>query len=528
MTKILMTYSNTEGLERLLNHPEFKVDIQPKPSPEKLLQLIPAYDGLLIRSEVKVTKEVIDKAPALKLIVRAGTGVDNIDTTTATQKGIAVANIPGGNTISATEHTIALLLALSRNIPQAHYSIKSGLWEKEKFTGTELQGKVLGLIGLGRIGKEVAKRALSFGMRVIAYDPYVTDEYGKSIGVELKQNLDEIYAQSDYISLHTPLNESTRHLINKDSISKLKTGCRIINCARGGIIDEEALCDGIKSGKIHSAALDVFEKEPLSKDSPLLELQNVLLTPHLGASTEEAQIKIAQEASELIIDFFTKGIIRNAVNIPQVDMETFKNIRPYLDLVEKIGLFQGQIVEGRIKEIELVYAGEISNMNLSLVTPSYLKGLLTPILDIKVNFVNANYVAQERGIKVKESRVSFSEDYTSLIKALVFTDITELDISGTVFAHQLPRIVNIKNLDVDIVPEGCMLFLENIDKPGVIGKIGTILGNNKINIASMQVGRKEVSKEAITIINIDNIPDDETIKEIEKIDGVTKVKLVKI
>jgi len=318
----------------------------------------------------------------------------------------------------------------------------------------------------------------------------------------------------------------TEKLNQTDSINKMKDGVRIINCARGGIIDEIALYDGIKSGKICSAALDVFEKEPLPKDSPLLELQNVLLTPHLGASTEEAQMKIAKESSELIVDFFTKGIIRNAVNIPQVDIETFKTLKPYLDLAEKLGLFQGQIIEGRIKGIEIVYAGEISNMNLSLATLSYLKGLLTPILDIKINFVNATYIAQERGIKVKESKVSFTEDYTSVISAKVFTDKALFDISGTVFAHELPRIVNIKTLDVDIVPEGYMLFLENIDRPGIIGKIGTILGNKKVNIASMQVGRKEISQEAITIINIDNIPDNETIKEIEKIDGITKVKLL--
>ncbi len=528
-TKILMTYSNTEGLEKLLNHPDFQIDIKPKPTQEQLAQFISNYDGLLIRSEVKVTKEVLDSGKNLKLIVRAGTGVDNIDIPYATQKGVVVMNIPGGNTISAAEHTIGLLLALSRNIPQAYSSLKKGQWNREKFVGTELQGKIIGIIGLGRIGKEVAKRCQSFEMKVIAYDPFISEEYAKTINVELK-SLKEVLAMSDYISIHTPKTEQTKNLINENAIAKMKQGVRIINCARGGIIDEKALISALKSGHIKGAALDVFEKEPLPGDSLLLDqsLENLILTPHLGASTEEAQIKIAQESAELIIDFFTKGIIKNAVNMPNVDIETYNKIKPYLQLNEAIGLLESQLIEGGIQEVEITYSGEITDVNTNILTHALLKGLLTPILDIKVNFVNAGYIAKERGIKVKETKTKETIDYTSLVGVKVNTDKEKLSISGTIFFHQFPRIVSIKGLDVDIQPEGCMIILENIDRPGIIGKVGTLLGENNINIARMQVGREKVGGEAITVINIDNYVSDEILRKISKINGVTKVKFVQL
>ncbi|OGS18959.1 MAG: phosphoglycerate dehydrogenase [Elusimicrobia bacterium RIFOXYA2_FULL_40_6] len=527
MIKLLMTYSSTEGLDKLLNHPQFKVEVNSKPTPEKFAEIIPAYEGLLIRSEVKVTKEIMDAAKNLKLIVRAGTGVDNIDKAYATQKGIVVMNVPGGNTVSACEQALTLLLATARNTPQAHASVKAGKWEKEKFMGTELQGKTLGLIGMGRIGKEVAVRMKAFEMKVIAYDPFLTQEYAKSIGVELA-TLEEIYANADFISLHTPLNEQTKYLINKDSLAKMKPGMRIINCARGGIVDEKALYDALKSGQIKAAALDVFEKEPLAKDSPLLELENVILTPHLGASTEEAQVKIATESSNMIIDFFTKGIIRNAVNMPSVDMETYKKINPYLELAEKIGSLQGQMIEGAIKEIEIIYEGEAANFNVATITPAYLKGLLSPILDIKVNFVNASFIAKERGIKVKEIKTSETEDYSSLITAKVISEKSQLVISGTVFSRQFPRIVNMKGLDVDIIPQGCMIILDNMDRPGMVGKIGMLLGSNGVNIASMQVGRDKIGGKALTIINTDVCASEEILKKIAEIDGIANVKMVEL
>jgi D-3-phosphoglycerate dehydrogenase len=524
--KILITYPGLDGLDELKNNTNFEIDHQVKPTPEKLIELIPKHDCLIIRSEVKVTPDVIKAADTLKLIVRAGTGVDNVDLKAATQKGIVVMNVPGGNTISAAEHTFSLILAMARNVPQAHGKLKEGKWEKKKFMGTELQGKVLGLVGLGRIGKEVARRARSFEMKVITYDPFASEDFVRSTNVTVC-SLDELYAQADFISLHAPLNETTKHMINSESIAKMKKGVRIINCARGGIIDSQALYEALKSGHVKSAAIDVFEKEPCT-ESPLFELENVVVTPHLAASTEEAQIKIAHELSGMVVDFFQKGVIRNTVNMPSMDFETYKKQKPYLDLAEKMGSFQGQIIEGGIKGINIEYAGEISGFNTSVLTLSYLKGLLTPILDIKVNFVNAQVLARERKIKVKETKSSESEDYTSLITANVKTDKGELNVSATLFAHQQPRIVNIKGLDIDIIPQGHMILLENTDRPGVIGKIGTTLGSNNINIARMQVGRKASGGEAITIVNVDGCPSKETLGEISRIDGIKKVKLVQL
>ncbi|MCX7715969.1 MAG: phosphoglycerate dehydrogenase, partial [Endomicrobia bacterium] len=336
--KILMTYKNTEGLEKLLSHPEIQVDIKPKPSQEELLNLVKDYDGLLIRSEVKVSQEIIESTDRLKVICRAGTGVDNVDIISATKKGIVVMNVPGGNTISACEHTIGLILAMMRNIPQADSMLRSGKWEREKFVGSELQGKVLGLIGLGRIGSEVAKRMKSFEMKIIAYDPYVSEDYAKQLGVELK-SLEDLFKEADIISLHIPKTEATKNLINKNAMMKMKDGVKIVNCARGGIVNEAELYEMLKTGKVAAAALDVFEKEPTT-DSPLFSLPNVVVTPHLGASTEEAQVKIAQEVSDMMIDFFVKGVIRNAVNIPSLDYETYHKLKPYIILLEKIGKLQ--------------------------------------------------------------------------------------------------------------------------------------------------------------------------------------------
>ncbi|OIO75392.1 MAG: phosphoglycerate dehydrogenase [Elusimicrobia bacterium CG1_02_37_114] len=529
MTKILMTYSSTEGMEKLLNNSEFKIDVHPKPSPEEYLKIVAGsdYDVLLLRSEVKVTSDIIKAGKNLKLIIRAGTGVDNIDSKTATEYGVIVMNVPGGNTISACEHTIAMMLALARNVPQASGLLKTGVWKKEKFLGTELQGKTLGVVGLGRIGREVAKRAQSFEMRIIGYDPFVSEDFAKTINIELK-TLDELFAESDFITLHVPKSDSTKYMINSETIKKMKEGVRIINCARGGIIDEIALCEAIKSGYVKGAAIDVFEKEPAPPDHPLFKLDNVIVTPHLGASTEEAQVKIAQEVSDMILDFFTNNIVCNAINMPSIDRETYKKIKPYSDLLEKMGLLQAQLIEGGIKEILLQYNGEISRSNLSVLTLSYLKGLLSPILDIKVNFVNAGLLARERGIKIKEIKNEQAEDFTSLIDAKVITDSEQLNVCGTVFADQFPRIVNLRDLDVDVRPQGCMIILENADTPGIIGTVGTILGKNKINIANMQVGRRQSGGDAITIVNVDTCPSNQVIDEINKIKGVKKAKFVQL
>lgn len=521
-----MTYDNTEGLDALLKHPDFKVEIHAKPTPEQFKELIKDYDGLMIRSEVKVTPDIIAAAAKLKFIGRAGTGVDNVDIPSATQKGIVVANVPGGNTISAAEHTVGLMLALARNIPQAHGLLKNKEWKREKFVGTELQGKTLGLIGLGRIGREVAYRMTSFGMKIIAFDPFASIEFAQSSGIVLK-TLDEIYAESDYISVHSPLNDSTRNMINTESLKKMKKGVRIVNCARGGIIDEKALSAAIKEGQVKGAAVDVYAKEP-PVDWTLIETDGVVATPHLAASTEEAQVKIATELSDVVIEYFTKGVIRNAVNVPTLDWETYKKLEPYIALSEKIGLFQGQLIEGGIKEARIQFKGEISGFNTTPLLVAYLKGLMTPVLDVKVNFVNAPGLAKERGIVVKETKTEAVEDYTSLITATVVTDKGEIPIAGTLFSHKNPRIVKLLNLTTDIVPSGNMMIVSNLDRPGVVGQVCVFLGKNNINIANMQVARKEAGGEALTIINVDSAIPADVLKQVGEFSGVNKVKQVSL
>jgi D-3-phosphoglycerate dehydrogenase len=526
MYKILMTYDNMEGLDALAANKEFKIEVHPKPSPEKFKELIKDYDGLLIRSEVKVTADIIEAAEKLKFIGRAGTGVDNVDKTAATQKGIVVANVPGGNTISAAEHTIGLMLSLARNIPEAHKSLKSKKWDRKSFDGTELFGKTLGLIGLGRIGTEVAKRMIVFGMNVIAYDPFANVDLAKSYGIEIK-SLDEVFAEADYISIHSPLNDATRGMINSAAIAKMKDGVRIINCARGQIINEKDLSDAIKVGKIRGAAIDVYAKEP-PEDWVLIETENTITTPHLAASTEEAQIKIALEMSEVIIDFFTKGLIRNAVNVPAVDWKTYEKMIPYLTLAEKVGSFQAQIAEGVIEEVEISYYGSFANFNVNPLTVAYLQGLLNPILDVKVNSVNASVIAKERGIKVKEVIMKNAGDYLGLMEARLKSTSENISISATLFNDKNLKIININNLNVDIVPANGKIFIINDDKPGIVGKLGDILGDTGINISGMSVGRKKSSSEALTIIEVDSELSNDIIEKLSKIQGVKKVKYISL
>jgi len=528
MTKILVTDPiSEEGLRVLKKSPQFKVEFKLKPKPEELVSIIPEYEVLLVRSETKVTKEIIDQARKLKLVGRAGTGVDNIDLNAATKAGILVINVPGGNTIAATEHTFALLLALARNLARGDASTKQGKWERSKFIGSELYGKTLSLLGLGKIGREVAVRALAFGMRVLAYDPYVSEDYAKNIGVELV-NFEDALKKADYLSLHLPLNEQTKGLINQKTITSMKEGVRIINTARGEIIDEDALTEAIKSGKIAGAALDVFAQEPIPLDSPLLKLENVVLTPHLGASTEEAQERVAEELAKAVVDYFEKNVIRNAVNLPTIEPELWEIFEPYTLLTRKMGSFLGQIVDGRIKEISLRYCGEIVQYNLTPLTYSFLQGFLTPILDVEVNLVNASFLARERGIKVTELKTQEKVDFANLISVSAKTIEERIDFAGTLLLENLPRLVKIGQLSIDVCPEGWILVLNNVDRPGIIGYVGTVLGKNGINIASMEVGRKMLGGEAVTFINVDSEVPVKVLEEIRKYPGITRVKLVKL
>ncbi|MFA5146122.1 MAG: phosphoglycerate dehydrogenase [Candidatus Omnitrophota bacterium] len=525
--KILISDSlSKEAVDILEKEKEFKVDVNTKLTPDELKKAIKNYDALAVRSGTKVTREIIEAADRLKVIGRAGVGLDNVDVEAASKKGIIVVNTPGGNTISTAEHTMSMMLALSRNIPQADCSMKKGEWERKKFMGVELYGKTLGILGLGRIGTEVARRALSFDMRVVAYDPYLSLEKAKELGIE-SVNLKTLFKEADYITVHTPLTEETKGIVSDKEFDIMKKGVRIINCARGGIIDEGALSRAIEAGKIAGAALDVYEKEP-PKDSKLLKLDKVVLTPHLGASTEEAQVNVAIDVANTIKDILLNRCIRNAVNIPCVDSEILRTIEPYLKLAENIGSMHSQLADGHIKRVKIRYVGDIIKYDLAPFTVSLVKGMLTPILQETINFVNALVIAKERGINIIETKTAEVQDFASLIWVEVETEKTTNSISGTLFTKVDPRIVKINEFYVDCVPQGYMLVVFNKDVPGIIGQIGTILGKNKINIAGMSFGREDKGGRAITVLNVDSEVSKKVLDEIRKANNIEEVKLVKL
>lgn len=516
-----------EAVDILEKEKDLKVEVNTKLTPEDLKKVIKDYDALLVRSSTKVTKDVINAADKLKVIGRAGVGLDNVDVDAASKKGIIVINTPGGNTISTAEHTFSMMLALSRSIPQADLSMKKGEWERKKFMGVELYGKVLGIVGLGRIGTEVAKRALSFNMRVVAYDPYLSFEKAKELGIE-SSDLASLLKKADYITVHTPLTDETKHVMSDKQFEIMKKGVRIINCARGGIIDEVALVKAIESGKVAGAALDVYEQEPPAKDSKLLKLNKVVLTPHLGASTEEAQVNVAVDIANTARDILLGRCIRNAVNMPCVDPEVFKVIEPYLKLSEKIGSIITQIVEGHIKRVKIRYVGDILKYELSPFTVSVMKGMLTPILQDTVNFVNSLVIAKERGITVVESKTAEIQDFASLIIVDVETDKAKSLVAGTLFTKTDPKIVKINEFWVDCTPEGNMLVVFNKDVPGIIGEIGTIFGKNKINIASVSFGRDIKGGNAVSVWNVDSDVPKKVLDDIKGAKNIQEVKLVKL
>jgi len=528
MFKILVSDPlSKEGLKILQEVKEFQVDVKTELKPQELKEIIKDYHALIVRSATKVTKEIIEAAHNLKVIGRAGVGLDNVDLEAATQRGIIVMNTPAGNTISTAEHTMSLMLAISRNIPQAHFSVKSGEWKRSKFIGVELYNKTLGIIGLGRIGSEVAKRALSFGMKVLAYDPFLSQQVAESLGVTLV-DLKELLKKSDYITIHTPLTEETKHLLSYEEFALIKEGVRIINCARGGIIDELALAEAIKEGKVASAAIDVFEKEPPTLDNPLLKLENVIVSPHLGASTEEAQVNVAIEVAEIVRDALLGKGIRNAANYPSVEAEVYKILKPYIELAEKLGLFSSQLVEGRFQELNLTYGGEIIQYDLSPLTMALIKGILSPILKETVNFINALTLAKERGISIKEVKSSKEEEFVTLVQLEIKTDKETRKILGTLAPNKKPRIVKIDDYYVELSPQGQMLVIQNWDRPGLIGNLGTLLGSHKINIAAMTFGRQKPGGMAITVLNVDSPVPVEVIEKMKKIENVLAVKEIRL
>jgi len=526
--KVLISDSlSKEAVEILQKEKEFSVDVNTKMTPEELKKAIREYDALVVRSSTKVTKEIIEAADKLKIVGRAGVRLDNVDVDAASKKGVIVVNTPAGNTISTAEHAFTMMLALSRNIPQADLSMKRGEWERKKFMGHEVYGKTLGIIGLGRIGTEVAKRALAFGMKVLAYDPYLSMDKAKELGIE-PAGLDAIYKNADYITVHTPLTEETRHMISEKQFAMMKKDVRLINCARGGIIDEDALAAALESGKVAGAAFDVYEQEPPSKEMKLLKSDKVVLAPHLGASTEEAQANVAIEVAEIVRDALLTGCVRNAVNAPCLDPEICKVIDPYMKLAEKMGSMQSQLVEGHVKTVKIKYVGDLLKYDLSPFTLSIIKGMLTPILQETVNFVNSMVIAKARGINITETRVAEAQDFANLIVVEVETDKMKSSLTGTLFTKVDPRIVKINESYVDAVPEGYMLVMSNKDVPGIIGQIGTILGKNNVNIAGMSFGREEKGGKAVSVLNIDSDVPKSVLEEIRKAQNIYSVKLVKL
>lgn len=525
--KVLISDSlSKEAVDILTKEKEFKVDVNTKLTPEELKAAIKDYDALLVRSATKVTKDIINAGDKLKIVGRAGVGLDNVELEAATKKGIIVVNTPGGNTISTAEHAFSMMMALSRNIPAADLSMRKGEWERKKFMGVELCGKTLGIVGLGRIGTEVARRAIVFGMRVIAYDPYLSVERAKELGVEIV-DLKKIYAEADYITVHTPLTDETRHMISDEQFGMMKKTVRLINCARGGIIDEEALVRAIEAGKVAGAAFDVYENEP-PKDSKLAKLDKVVLTPHLGASTEEAQVNVAIDVANTVRDYLLGRGVKNAVNVPCLDAEVCKVLDPYLKLAENIGAMHAQLGEGHIKRVKVKYIGDLLKYDLSPLTVSLIKGMLTPILQETVNFVNALVIAKERGISVTETKTAEVQDFASLISVEVETEKCKSMIMGTLFTKVDPRIVRINDFYVDCVPQGYMLVIFNKDVPGIIGQIGTLLGQNAINIAGMSFGRETKGGNAITVLNIDSAVPPHVMEEIRKAKNIQEAKLVKL
>ena len=516
-----------EGLKIFKEIKEFQVDVNTGLKAEALKEIIKDYDALVVRSATKVNKEIIAAAQKLKVIGRAGVGLDNVDLEAATQKGIVVMNTPAGNTISTAEHTMSMILALSRNIPQANASVKAGEWKRSKFMGVELYGKTLGIVGLGRIGTEVAKRALSFGMKVFAFDPFLSREVAEGLGIEVTE-LKELLQRSDYITVHTPLTDETRHMISGNAFGLMKKGVRIINCARGGIIDEVALVEAIKQGRVSAAALDVFEQEPLPAGSELLKLDNVITTCHLGASTQEAQINVAVEVAECVRDYLLGKGVRNAANYPCLDAEAYRIIEPYVNLAEKLGSFSSQLVEGRLQELRITYSGEITGLDLSSLTLALVKGVLSPILQETVNFINAVAMAKQRGIEIREVKSSKEGEFITLIQLEIKTDKETRRIAATLSANKQPRIVKIDEYYVEISPLGEMIVIQNWDRPGIIGNLGTLLGEHNINIASMTFGRQSPGGKAISVFNVDSAVTPEILDKIRKTDNILAVKVIKL
>jgi D-3-phosphoglycerate dehydrogenase len=493
-----------------------------------LQEAIRAADGVIVRSGTRITPDLLEDPGRLRAVVRAGVGVDNIDVAAATRHGIVVMNTPGGNTVSTAEHTITLLLALARQLPAADSSLHLGKWERGKFVGTQLAGKTLAVVGLGRIGREVARRAAGLDMKVIGHDPFLSPERAAQLGIEAVPDLDQLLPRCDFLTVHTPLTDETANLIGAPQIARMKKGARILNCARGGIVNEEALAAALSSGHLAGAALDVFVQEPPPGDHPLLKLPNVVVTPHLGASTVEAQASVALEAAQLMIDFLTRGIVQFAVNMAAVDRTELEELRLYVDMARRLGLLHAQMAQGAIQRAELSYRGEVARRSTRLITAAFAAGLLEYRLAQNVNIVNAEMLARERGIEIIEQSNPRKGDFSTLIKAEVVTDKKRYTAAGTLFGNQYLRLVQLGPYHLDSFLDGIMMLFTHRDVPGLIGFIGTLFGRHQVNIAQMTVGRQLPGGEAIAVLNLDSQPPEEAIKEVRAHPQISSVTVVRL
>ena len=521
--KVLISDALSPAAVAIFEDRGVKVEFQPGlgKDKEKLAEKINGFDGLAIRSATKVTAKILERAKSLKVIGRAGIGVDNVDIPAATARGIIVMNTPFGNSITTAEHAITLMLSLARQIPEADASTRAGKWEKNKFLGVEMFGKTLGIIGCGNIGSIVADRAIGLRMKVVAYDPYLSAERALDLGVE-KVELEQLLRRADFVTLHTPLTDKTRNIISRESLALTKKGVRLINCARGELVDEAALFDALTAGHVAGAALDVFVEEPATA-SPLFALPNVVCTPHLGASTTEAQENVALQVAEQMSDYLIRGAITNALNFPSISAEEAPKLKPFVALAEKLGSFAGQLTETGIKQVQLSYEGAVAQMNTRALTSAAIAGLLRPMLQ-DVNVVSAPIVAKERGIIVEETRCEAEGDYESLINVAVVTDRQTRSVAGTVYADGRPRIVNIKGIRVDAEFGPSMLYVTNQDKPGFVGRFATILADAGINIATFHLGRDNAGGNAIALVEVDGTVPLDVLARVLEIPNVQQVK----
>lgn len=524
MYKVLVSDPISDfGIQQLVDAPDVTVDKKTGLSEDELIAIIGEYDALLVRSQTKVTPRIMEAATNLKVIGRAGVGVDNINLEAATQRGIIVINAPDGNTITTCEHAFAMMMALARHIPQAYLKTVNGVWDRKSFLGVELRNKVLGVVGMGRIGSEVAKRAKAFGMEIIGYDPFMTDERAEKIGVKLG-SVDDIVRNADFITFHTPLTAETKHMIAKPQFEVMKRGMRLINCARGGIVDEMALVEAINEGIVAGAAFDVFESEPPAADHPFLNNPNIIVTPHLGASTVEAQENVAIDVSEQVLHILRDQPFKNAVNMPPVAPDVLNKIQPYFQLSERIGQFASQMAKGPITEVLVNYSGELAEVDTAQLTRYVIKGVLEQHLGSDVNVVNSMHLAKVRDILITVQNTHVAKGFTNLVSVTVRTKEDERHVSGTLLNGYGARIVQIDKYPVDVAPEGHVLLIKHDDKPGMIGNVGTLLGNNDINIASMQVGRKIVGGSAIMVLTVDRAVPKSVIEDMKQLSGINKAK----